>query len=160
MKNNILSKVLMAIVMIAVALAVSMPLGLRGTGVVSAEEGDITVRILLYSGRPDPTFVIKEKDLVEKIRANITGAAMVEGFKKDSVIPAVLGYKGILMDNPSKQSGLPAHLAVYKGVMEVQDGKKRFLADKDESLEKMLLDEAIRRGVIDEVIIKRMREGQ
>jgi len=39
------------------------------------------------------------------------------------------------------------------------DARKSFLEDSGGAVEKLLFDEAIRKGVIDNVIMKRMRSG-
>jgi hypothetical protein len=40
------------------------------------------------------------------------------------------------------------------------DGQKRFLEDKGGAIEKTLMDEAIRKGVIEDVILKRMKKDR
>lgn len=135
--------------------------GMSVGGAAAAQEAKgITVRVLLFSGRPDPVYELADDQLVEKVKANIARAKVLEAFDKKSVIPVNIGYKGILVSNPQKKAGLPARFAVYKGAMEVEatDGQKRFLADEGGAIEKLLMDEAIRRGLIDEVILKRMKK--
>ncbi len=138
--------------------------GMSVGGAAAAQEAKgITVRVLLFSGRPDPVYELADDQLVEKVKANIARAKVLEAFDKKSVIPVNIGYKGILVSNPQKKAGLPAQFAVYQGameVMEVTDGQKRFLADEGGAIEKLLMDEAIRRGLIDEVILKRMKKEQ
>lgn len=141
----------------AVLLLAGMSLG----GAVAAQEAKgITVRVLLFSGRPDPVYELADDQLIEKVKARIARAKVLEAFDKKSVIPANIGYKGILVSNPQKKAGLPAQFAVHKGAMEVTDGQKRFLADEGGAIEKLLMDEAIRRGLIPEVILKRMKKEQ
>lgn len=123
-----------------------------------AEEKAITVRVLLYSGRPDPMYELVDPQVIEKVKASVTEAKTLDGYDKETVIPANIGYKGILVSNPEKKAGLPVRFAVYKGTIELMDGQKRFLEDKGGAVEKMLMDEAIRKGVIEETILKRMKK--
>ena len=131
---------------------------LRSDDVALAQEKGITVRVLLFSGRPDPTYVLSDSQLIEKLKAELVEAKRLDSYDRESVIPANIGYKGILVSNPEKRAGLPVRFAVYKGTIELMDGQKRFLEDKGGAIEKMLMDEAIRKGVIEDVILKRMKK--
>lgn len=99
--------------------------------------------------------IARNAQLIAKLKASVTEAKRIETFDKETVIPAYIGYKGILVSNPEKRAGLTARFAMHKGTIELMDGQKRFLEDKDGTVEKMLMDEAIRKGVIDEGILKR-----
>jgi hypothetical protein len=134
--------------------------GVMSKNTAGAAETGIRVRVLLFSGRPDPTFVLEDRQVIEKLKNSLTKAKKAVDFKQATVIPSILGYKGILIENPEMAAGLPRQLAVYKGTIEVTDGQKRFLVDEQGALEKMLMDASIRKGVIDEVILKRMRKEQ
>lgn len=125
-----------------------------------AEEKAITVRVLLYSGRPDPMYELVDAQVIEKVKTWVTEAKTLDGYDKETVIPANIGYKGILVTNPEKRAGLPVRFAVYKGTIELIDGQKRFLEDKGGAVEKLLMDEAIRKGVIEETIVKRIKKDQ
>jgi len=131
---------------------------LRSDDVALAQEKGITVRVLLFSGRPDPTYVLSDSQLIEKLKAELVEAKRLDSYDRESVIPANIGYKGILVSNPGKRAGLPVRFAAYKGTIELMDGQKRFLEDKGGAIEKMLMDEAIRKGVIEDVILKRMKK--
>jgi len=140
--------------------AVLVPGVLCSDDIALAQEKGITVRVLLFSGRPDPTYELGDSQVIERLKAVVAGAKRLDSYDKESVIPANIGYKGILVSNPEKRAGLPVRFAVYKGTIELMDGQKRFLEDKGGAVEKMLMDEAIRKGVIDEVILKRMKKDQ
>jgi hypothetical protein len=151
---------IMMILFLAMGLLVAstlIPGNLCSDRAVAAEEKGITVRVLLFSGRPDPTYVLDDTQLIEKLKVDIAGAKRLDDYGKQTVIPANIGYKGILVSNPEKWAGLPARFAVYNGAIELMDDQKRFLEDSGGAVEKLLLDEAIRKGVIDDVILKRMR---
>lgn len=154
-----LKKTLLFVVTHCLLLTAALLTGVVGSSDVAlAQEKGITVRVLLFSGRPDPTYELTDAQTVEKLKANMGAAKRLEIFDKESVIPANIGYKGILVSNPGKMAGLPARFAVFKGTIEMADGQKRFLEDAGGAIEKMLLDEAIRRGLIDEAILKRMKK--
>lgn len=120
----------------------------------------LKVTILLFSGRPDPNYLLDDKNAIEQLKTLINTAKTNDKFEKSTVIPSILGYKGIVMDNQTKVSGIPSFVAVYKGNIEVKDGGKRFLIDEAGALEKLLLDMAIEKGVIDEKVLKRMKSGK
>lgn len=136
------------------------------TGVASdneagaADKQGITVRVLLYSGREDPTYVIDDPQMIGQMKARLGDAKKAADFGGETVIPSILGYKGILVDNPGMAGDLPRQFAVYKGTIEVMGRDRQFLVDEEGALEKMLMDESIRKGVIDEAILKRKETGQ
>jgi hypothetical protein len=124
----------------------------------AAEEG-IKVTVLLYSGRPDPTYILDSSALINLTRSNIADAQPVsDAAAQEDVIPSILGYKGILVESPAGRADFPARIAIHAGKMEVIDGTRRVLVDKNETLEKTLLDEAIKRGVIDDEMVKRIQK--
>lgn len=140
--------------------ALPIPGALRSNDIALAQEKGIAVRVLLFSGRPDPTYMLEDAQMVAQLKANIAEAKKLDAFDRESVIPATIGYKGILVSNPEMKAGLPARFAVFNGTIELMDGRKRFLEDKGGMIEKMLLDEAVRKGVIEDVVLKRMKKNQ
>src|SRR4030042_1169065 len=89
------------------------------------------------------------KNLIDASRVN-------ERFEKTTVIPSILGYNGIMVENPAKVTGFPYFLAVYKGNIEVKNERKRFLIDEGSAIENLLLKQAIEKGVIPEEVVKSM----
>lgn len=136
-----------------------LPLAL-GQLAMAQEEKGITVRVLLYSGKPDPTYVLGDGALIGQVKSMIARAEPASVSAGEPVIPSILGYKGIIVQNPGRTEGFPSRISVYKERMEVIDDTKRILVDRDGALEKMLLDEAIRRGLIEKSILERMKKGQ
>lgn len=154
-------KITLYVFLVLVLLAAPMPIPdnhYSGSAFAAGEQG-ITVRVLLFSGRPDPTYELVDVQLIEKLKMNLAVAKKINNYDRQTIIPANIGYKGILVSNPEKRGGLPARFAVYKGAIELMDDRKSFLEDSGGAVEKLLFDEAIRKGVIDDVIIKRMRSG-
>lgn len=117
--------------------------------VVPPDGKEITVTILLYSGRPDPTYVLDGEEVIDEIRAAITGAEPVSGRANQDVIPPILGYKGIQVQNKRTLAGIPSRIHVFEGRITVVDGQRRVLLDKNRALERILLEEAIKKGVME-----------
>ena len=112
----------------------------------------VKVRVLIYSGRPDPEFVIP----ASQIQTFMKKAKRLQS-KGESVIPARLGYKGILVENPAKVGGLPELLAIYDGKIEAGEKEKTYFVDENRSLENFLLQEAVKRKAIEEDLFKRIK---
>lgn len=112
----------------------------------------IKVRVLIYSGRPDPEFVIP----VSQIQAYMKKATRLKS-QGDSVIPARLGYKGILVENSAKAGGLPEYLAIYNGKIEAGNKEKTYFIDENRNLENFLLKEAVKRKAIGEDLFNRIK---
>jgi hypothetical protein len=115
-----------------------------------AAEGDRPqVTVLIYSGRPNPTFTLTAEQ-TERLRQLLAAAQPDPEFRGESVLPSILGYNGLLVQGGT--GGLPAALAVYGGRVEVHDREdkegKRFLSDGG-ALETFLLDAAARSQALD-----------
>jgi hypothetical protein len=125
-----------------------------------AAPGDkgLTARVLLYSGRPDPTFEITNADEIAQLRALFKQATPEQKAQGESVIPSKLGYKGFIVENPGNVQDLPARLIVYGGALELGTEHKRFLSDPGARVEAFLLDIAVQRGVIPENVLSRLRD--
>lgn len=134
------------------------PFAGRGDVVMATDEKGITVTVLLYSGRPDPTYDLDNEALITQIKASIAAAEPASGPADQDVIPSILGYKGIRVQSRVPPPGFPSRIELFRGKMAVVDGQRRVLIDKDGALEKALLDEAIRKKVIDDRILERMKK--
>ncbi|HMK59807.1 MAG TPA: hypothetical protein VK452_01510 [Dissulfurispiraceae bacterium] len=148
-----------AVAIIAVCLLTAAVLRtelLPGNGVAAAKEKSMTVRVLIYSGNPDPTYELSDPQIVAKLKSAFEGSKRLDNFSRESVIPAQIGYKGMLVENPDRIEGIPDRFAVYHGTIEVMGVQKQFLEDKDEAVEKLLMNEAVSKGAIKDVILKRM----
>ena len=135
-----------------VVLLLVMMVSVASTAVAQPEESSmVSVRILIYSGLPDPVLDLDPSDeALDELRQLIASGSEVVGFEGDTVTPAILGYKGLLISNPSGHGDLPSRVAIYRGVLESRDGEDtRFLADTDRALETSLLRRALAEGVID-----------
>lgn len=153
MKTQLKTLAILAVWSGALHLMMLMPGG-PGLATTSAGQEEIVVRVLLYSGQPDPAYILEDQEIIDAIRDVFASAKVAEAFDKKTVIPSILGYKGILVKNAGKREGLPSMFAVYQGAIEVVDGQKQFLYDENRRLEKLLIDGAVRKGVIDDAFLK------
>ena len=127
---------------------------------ISAGMNGLKVTVLIFSGRPDPSYVIDDAASLDRVKKTLEAARKTK-FDKQTVIPSILGYKGILVENSGRIPGIPPRFAVYQGTIEAGGTEdKKFLADEGKALEDYLLSQAIERKVIDEKIVKRMKSGE
>ena len=128
-------------------------------GQAGGEKEGLIITILLYSGRPNPTYVLESKEAME-LKDLLANARVNDKFEKTSVIPSILGYNGIVADNKGNISGFPLGFAVYGGNIETMDkektgNQKQFLVDEDGKVEDFLLDQAMKKNVMGESISPR-----
>jgi hypothetical protein len=109
----------------------------------SAAQGNgIQVTVLLYSGRPNPTFALTAEQ-AERVTQLVAAAQPDPDFRGGSVLPSILGYNGLLVRGGAQD------LAVYGGRVEIQgrDGK-RVVSDGG-ALESFLLEAATQNKALD-----------
>ncbi|MCP4109326.1 MAG: hypothetical protein GY749_28010 [Desulfobacteraceae bacterium] len=122
------------------------------------ETAKLKVRILIFSGRPDPVYYIEKKELKDKVKSLLNRAEKAadksETDKKGTVIPNHLGYRGISIENQGgKISDFPHSVAVYMGNIEIRDKQAGYILKYTErDLENFLLNQALERGVLDEKV--------
>ena len=135
-----------------------------GIGMISdaqskdAENG-LEVRIMIYSGRQNPTFMITDDTRLKEIESMLNNADAADKFSKSTVIPSRLGYAGVVVfrkGDPDVLSDVE-NFAVYAGYIEVKDkstdarsDNKRFHVDEGSVLENYLLDQALAEKAIDQ----------
>jgi len=125
-----------------------------------AEKTGLQVTIMMFSGRPDPSYTITEKTLFEKVKGSISAAKERARFDKKTIIPSILGYRGIRVENKAKIQGIPAAVAVYRGTIEVRNERKKFLIDESGAFESFLINQALKKGAIDEKTLNRIKGGR
>jgi hypothetical protein len=118
----------------------------------------LQVTVMIYSGRPNPTFAIEDAAALSGVHNALSAAEVREGFDRETVVPSVLGYNGIRIDNRTGFEDLPKVLLIYGGTVELQDGGKRFLADPDRRLERSLIEQAVERQVLDGAALELIRK--
>lgn len=112
----------------------------------------VKVRVMIYSGRPDPEFVIPASQIAPFLKK-----ARRIAHKGDGIIPSTLGYKGVLVENPAKAGGMPELFAIYNGEIEAGLKEKIYYSDQNRSLEKFLVNEAVKRKAIEEDVYRRIK---
>ncbi len=121
---------------------------------------ELKVTISVYSGRPDPFFYLDNEADIEQLRTFLKNSAVNKAFEKHAVIPSILGYRGIEVENRSGIRDVPGHMAVYKGNMEIGDKEKTFFIDKDRALEHYLLKMAREKKAIDEKMYNKLKASE
>ena len=124
------------------ALTVALALAACASGSARAAEGDgIRVTVLLYSGRPNPTFNLTAEQ-ADRVR-QLVGAAQPDPNFRGSVLPSILGYNGLLVE------GLPEPLAVSGGRIEVEGREGKRVVSDGGALETFLLEAASQNKTLD-----------
>ena len=132
--------------LVLTALIVALALAACASGSARAAEGPPgQVTVLIYSGRPNPTFTLTAEQ-AERVRQLVAAAQPDPNFRGGSVLPSILGYNGLLVRGGI--AGLQ-DLAVYGGRIEMQDREgKRFVSDGG-ALESFLLEAAAQSKALD-----------
>jgi hypothetical protein len=76
--------------------------------------GQLKVTILIYSGRPNPTYTIDKPDDIAAVRVLFRGG-MSKGAEAGKQFRPKLGYSGLLVENVGSVEGLPARFYACKG---------------------------------------------
>ncbi|HEX6862005.1 MAG TPA: hypothetical protein VF414_04265 [Thermoanaerobaculia bacterium] len=110
----------------------------------SAAQGNgIQVTVLLYSGRPNPTFTLTAEQ-ADHVRQLV--AAAQPDSRGGSVLPSILGYNGLLVRGGDAGG---QDLAVYDGRIEVQDREGKRVVSDGGALESFLLEAATESKALD-----------
>jgi hypothetical protein len=107
----------------------------------------LRVTVLLYSGRPSPSFTLDAPAELDRLRQLLAAGQDVTAAPGGSVLPSILGYNGLLIENRSGAGGLPASFAVYKNRVEIRGAQRKVLTDNG-GLEQFLLDKAIEKQAL------------
>jgi len=103
----------------------------------------VTVRLLIYSGRPDPSWSLDETaitDLRRRLQQTIGGE------RAPQPGPEGLGYRGLLVENSARVAGLPAAFTVFRGVLSEPSRERGNHWQDRGGVESWLLAEARARG--------------
>ena len=84
-------------------------------------ERTIVVRLLIFSGRPDPEWT-PDPEAAQDLRERIRGALGRERIHPTG--PGALGYRGFDVRGPGGEGEIPADLLVFRGVVTVQPGTR------------------------------------
>lgn len=103
----------------------------------------VCVRLLIFSGRPDPEWSLDEA-AVEALTGRVQKAVGGEGIHPPPA--GGLGYRGFFVDNQVKNPSLPTQFLVFFGVLVEQPGPRAVCWRDSAGVEDLLLAEARRRG--------------
>jgi hypothetical protein len=104
----------------------------------------VHVTVLIYLGKPDPSFDLVRPEDWEKLRSFLPGLTKLE--QPQEKRPKA-GYRGIGL-LPRDVPGLPRALNVFKGTIRLDDNPAEPTLEKDEKgLEAWLMEEAKKRGI-------------
>jgi hypothetical protein len=121
---------------------------------IEGSSDGVVVRILIFSGRPDPTYVIDDEAQIAGVRRAVAGAAANPDFRGETVLLSALGYKGILVRNLVGAEGLPQEILVKGSDVELRSGGAKAEFRRDEGqLEKLLLDIGREKRVVDDDLL-------
>jgi hypothetical protein len=97
------------------------------------------VEVLIFSGRPNPTWQLKDTGQLPVLKAKLKD--LPKAFDKEPAEWSRLGFGGFLIHG-GEAVGLPGELRLYQGVIKTGRGKEvRYLKDSD-GLEQSIITEA------------------
>lgn len=131
---------------------VAIVLMIMATAAPSAEPTDgLQVTILIFSGRPNPTFVLTDKAVLTQLKTLFKTIPVNDKFRAATITPSILGYNGILVEAQGKMSKLPNRFLVYKENIEIEGiQQKTFLIDSNHVVEDLLLNYALEQKILDQ----------
>lgn len=152
-RNNVLLLFLMVAVMFFTGI------GMMSDAQSKDAKNGLEVRILIYSGRQNPTFMITDDTRLKEIESMLNNTDAADKFSKSTVIPSRLGYAGVVVfrkGDPDVLSDVES-FAVYAGYIEVKNksidtksDNKKFYVDEGSVLENYLLDQALAEKAINQ----------
>ena len=102
-------------------------------------KSNITVEVMVFSGRPNPTWQLQDTKALEKLKAKAKD--LPEAFTAEPAEWSRLGFAGFLIRGGASM-GLPDVIRVYQGVVKAGHGEgAKYLKDLTR-LEQSLIDEA------------------
>jgi hypothetical protein len=113
---------------------------------VNDQKQGVLVRVLLYSGRPDPEFYLSDAGIGE-LRGRLEKT--VGGEHIHPAPPGGLGYRGFLVENRGNVAGIPAAFTVYRGVLAEPPGPDASHWRDSGEVESWLLGQASEQGLGD-----------
>lgn len=122
--------------------------------------GGVEVTVLIYSGRPNPSFTLSDPSAIDRLRRALAGARPAEADDRGTVLPSILGYQGVKIENRGGEAGLPRLVLAYRGAVEARNGGVRFLEDPGREIENLVVAEARERDLLDDRALEEIRGGQ
>lgn len=112
-----------------------------GAGLLAADAGttNVTVEVLIFSGRPNPTWQLQDTKALQVLKARLNDLS--ETSKQEPAEWSRSGFAGFRIRG-GETLGLPGEIRVYRGVVKTGHGKTvKYLKDAT-GLEQSLINEA------------------
>lgn len=110
---------------------------------MTAQAQSVVVRLLIFSGRPDPEWPLEE-EMKARLKAGIQAVLREE--RVEHAPSGGLGYRGFQIRNEAGIPDLPAEFTVYRGILTEQPGPQAQHRRDTARIEELLLEEARRQG--------------
>jgi hypothetical protein len=131
----------------AMKLVVGLAAGLSLIGQVTVSEGlaaeagqtNVTVEVLIYSGRPNPTWQLQDPKHLMTLKAKVKDLPVA--FEQEPATWSRLGFSGFRIRG-GETLGLSSHIRVYQGVVQTGHGPAAKHLKDATGLEQNLIDEA------------------
>jgi hypothetical protein len=104
----------------------------------------LTVEVLIFSGRPNPTGQLTDTNQLLALKANLKD--LPTAFEKEPVEWSRLGFSGFRIYG-GESVGLPAEIRIYQGVIKLGQGKEAKYLKDGQGLERSLLAAAGRQSL-------------
>ena len=133
---------------LVVGMAAAMFLASQGfvSEVLAAEGGktNLTVEVLIFSGRPNPTWQLQDTKALERLKAK--WKELPEAFQEEPPGWTRLGFAGFRIHG-GESLGLPAQIRIYEGVVKAGHGKTAQHRKDATGLEQGLINEASKQAL-------------
>lgn len=122
----------------------------------------LQVEILVFSGRPDPKFIITEATIIKEITDVVKSLPVHPSLKGDSNLtrPGLLGYRGIRVYNVSDINSDVEWFTIYRSAVEVLKkgvNEKDFKLDASTALEGRLIQMAEDKKLMPDVVLAHIK---
>lgn len=131
---------------------------LGGTAMAMGEMEQLTVTVEIYSGRPNPTFEITDAAAIVRLRESLRALPSTEVTDVEKAGFSRLGYRGIVITNPTGIDGIPETLQLHDGKVKIPGirGEDAGFFSDTAKLEKHYLGLAKQKGLITELLNAQM----
>ena len=125
-------------------------------GAVMAEEPmvkGLTVKVEIFSGRPNPSFDLLNPDVINVVKAGLVGLPNASVTAEEERVFSKLGYRGIIVTNHGIE-GIPEEVQILGGKVKVfgaEGAADRYFEDATR-LERLLLGKAKAKGLLTELL--------
>lgn len=126
---------------LAFRLAAALFLCSQALKLPAADSGqtNITVEVLIFSGRPNPTWQMQDTNRLQVLKAQLKDLPVA--FEKEPVEWSRLGFAGFRIRG-GEVMGLPGEIRIYQGVIKTGQGKETKYVKDSQGLERSLIAQA------------------